>query len=88
MQGKAQLAKPTVAKCTRTPGLSPLSAEPAQNSIPASTSQKPSPVGAHVVSSKGAETRQESAHKQHANALGQTAVGKRVEVYWDGEKAW
>ena len=91
MQGKAQSAKATVAKRTRTPGTgpSPLSAEPAQHSRPASISQKPTPVnGARAVPSKDVETQQESAHKQHINALGQTAVGKRIEVYWDGEKAW
>ena len=91
MQGKAQLAKATVAKRTRTPGTgpSPLSAEPAQNSRPASISQKPSPVnGAQAVPSKDIETRQESAHKQHTSALGQAAVSKRIEVYWDGEQAW
>ena len=91
MQGKAQLAKATVTSRTRTPGTgpSPLSTEPAQHSRPASISQKPSPVTvAHAVPSKGVKTQQESAHKQHLNAEGQTAVGNRIEVYWDGEQAW
>lgn len=91
MQGKAQVAKATVAKRTRTPGTgpSPLSAEPAQNSRSAGIRQKPSPVtGAQAVPSKDIKTRQESAHKQHTSALGQTAVSKRIEVYWDGEQAW
>lgn len=91
-QGKAQLTKATLAKHTRTPGTgpSPLSAKPAQgDSRPASTSQKPSPVsGRHAAPNNDTKTKQEPAHKSHSNALGQDAVGKRLQVYWDGEKAW
>ena len=65
-----------------------MSAKPAQADSRPATTQKPSPVnGGHAPASKDIKSKQESAKTQHKNVLGQGAVGKRIEVYWDGEKA-
>lgn len=88
-QGKAHLTKTAQHRQTSGTGPSPLSAKPAQDSRPVAVTQKPSPGnGANTVPRIAIEPQQESAQKQHTNTLGKTAVGKRIEVYWDGEKAW
>lgn len=90
-QGKAPFAKTILAKHTRTPGTgpSPLSAQPVQADSRPAITRKPSPVsGEHAALSKDIASRQESVQTQHKSGLGQAAVGKRIEVYWDGEKAW
>lgn len=91
LQGKAPLAKTILAKHTRTPGTgpSPWSVKPAQADSRPATTQQASPVtGGHAAPSKDIMSRQGSVQTQHKSGLGQAAVGKRIEVYWDGEKAW
>lgn len=84
-----QRGKPTSAKHTRTPatGPSPLSAKPAQADCSAGKGRQTSN-GTAAAPSKDLQTEQKPAQQQVTNAFGQAEVGKRVQVYWDGEKAW
>ena len=98
--GKARPGKPSTAKQMRTPatGPSPLSAEPVSEGkgcprisadIPTdkSTPAGPLPDTAPTVPHTMPATVKQTAAKADT-PLGESAVGRRVQVYWDGEKAW
>ena len=88
--GKGRAGNSSTAKTTRTPatGPTPSSARPASALKPpagntgAASAETPVPAGADK-----AVAKQDAASKVQPGP-GESACGKRSEVYWDGEKAW
>ncbi|DBA75103.1 TPA: hypothetical protein ACH3X1_010428 [Trebouxia sp. C0004] len=91
---KEQVGRPSTAKQTRTPATdpSPLLAKPASagkplpgvtTAVPADKRTLPAPT---AKSDKPAHKH--TTVKHQSNALRDEAVGRRVQVYWDGEQAW
>ena len=88
--GKGRAGNSSTAKPTRTPASDPTpsSARLVSTLKPSADNTGAAPANTQVpAGSDKAVSKQDAVSKVQPGA-GESACGKRVEVYWDGEKAW